>query len=48
MLTLTFDLRNFLVSRWMRALSVNRLSDGRRDSFSLCPWKTNTLKLTTV
>ncbi len=36
---LTIDLRNFLVSRWMRALSVSRFSDGRRVSFSLCPWE---------
>lgn len=34
---LTFDLRNFLVSLWMRALSVNKFSDGRSVSFSLCP-----------
>lgn len=36
---LTFDLRNFLVSRWIRALSVSRFSEGRSVSLSLLPWE---------
>jgi len=43
LIRLTFNLRNFLVSLWTRALSVSKVSDGIRVSFSLCPWEARTL-----
>lgn len=39
---LTFIRKNFLVSLWMRELSVSRFNEGSRVSFSLFPWKYNT------